>query len=75
MAKERNTISVLTGAVILFLFKACKQAHSLLCKCLHNAEEGQKNKPDGELIVFRSEGIIPGAGRGIEKLLQIPLIP
>jgi hypothetical protein len=34
----------------LFLFKACKQTHSKLCNCFHNAEEGQKDKPGSDII-------------------------
>ena len=38
------------GEEYLFLFEACKQAHSGLCNCLHNKEEGQKGESDGKVI-------------------------
>jgi elongation factor P--beta-lysine ligase len=34
------------GAEFLFVFKAWQQAHSELCNCFRNEEDGQKDKPE-----------------------------
>jgi hypothetical protein len=43
-------ITSTTGAGFLFVFKAKKQAHSELCNCFCNAEDGQKDKSVVEVI-------------------------
>ena len=45
-------ITSATGAAFLIFFKAYNQAHSKLCNCLYNAEDGQKDKFVVEVILF-----------------------
>jgi hypothetical protein len=47
-----NEIRPAIEAGFLFIFKARKQAHSKLCNCLRNAEEGQKDKSVAGVIKF-----------------------
>jgi hypothetical protein len=52
-------ITSITGAELLFVFKACpvfitgapQQAHSVLCNCCGNAEDGQQDKSVAEVIL------------------------
>ncbi len=52
MFRNGNEITSETGAGFLFIFKARKQAHSKLCNCFRNAEDGQKDKPVSDVIKF-----------------------
>jgi beta-barrel assembly-enhancing protease len=50
--RDGDKITSETGAGLLFIFKAYKQAHSGLCNCLFNAGDGQKDKPVSDVIKF-----------------------
>ena len=50
--RDGDKITYETGAGFLFIFEAYKQAHSGLCNCLCNAEDGQKDKSVSYVIKF-----------------------
>ena len=50
--RDGNKIAYATGTGFVFIFKAYKQAHSELCNCLCNAEDGQKDKSVSHAMKF-----------------------